>query len=287
VGIRDLLVFVDDSKDWLELLTLAGDLALRHGCRLTAAYAPHWSYDQLEERKSAEIGLASAADLAQLDRLVAASMDEDAETVRAELEGFGQRTGLPVCFRRLKDTASVTLPQEARCADLCILRHSLTKGADPTSYTLAEKLVFTTGGPVLSIPFNPPAGTLGRNIAVAWNSSRASARSLRDALPLIEAAEHVTVITINPDDYLTRPGVPPIERLLEHLKLHGAEAQLTYLDGVAASAIGETLQDKAREAGADLLVAGAFGQPRLWERLLGRATHDMLDQIKLPLLMSS
>jgi nucleotide-binding universal stress UspA family protein len=287
VGLRNLLVFIDDSNDWRTQLTLAGDLASRHGCRLTAACAPHWSQSQLAQRRTAEIGLASAADVEELDRRVEALMNAAMDAVCAELDAFGQRTGLPVHFRRLESPASVTLPQEARHADLCVLGQSLAKDADPASYTLAETLLFTSGGPVLSIPPDPPAVTLGRHVAVAWNSSRACARSLHDALPLIEAAERVTVITINPSDCLTRPGVPPIERLLEHLKLHGADAELAQLEGVAAGAIGDTLQAKACEVGADMLVAGAFGQPRLWERLLGRATHDLLDRMKLPLQMSS
>ena len=287
MGLRDLLVYIDDSKDWRAQLTLAGDLASRHGCRLTAACAPHWSQSQLEQRRTAEIGLASAADVDQLDRRAAASMNAAMDAVCAELDAFGRRTGLPAHFRRLESPASVTLPQEARHADLCVLCHSLAEDADPTNYTLAEKLLFTSGGPVLTIPPDPPAATLGRHVAVAWNSSRACARSLHDALPLIEAAERVTVITINPSDCLTRPGVPPIERLLEHLKLHGADAELSQLEGVAAGAVADTLQSKAREVGADLLVAGAFGQPRLWERLWGGATRDLLDRMKLPLQMSS
>ncbi len=287
MGLRDVLVFVDDSQDWRAQIALACDLASRHTCCLTAAYSPHWSRAQLAKHKAAEIGLASAQDIARLDREIVFSMNAAVDIVRAELEAYGQKAGLPVKFRRLDAPVSVTLPQEARCADLCILRHPLPDDAESTTYTLAEKLLFTAGGPILSIPPNQPSGTLGRNIVVAWNSSRASARSLHDAMPLIEAAERVTVITVNPSECLTRPGAPRIERLLEHLRLHGVEAELAMIEGVDPGAVAATLQAKANEVGADLLVAGAFGHVRLWERLLGRATHDLLDQIKLPLLMSS
>ncbi len=287
MGLRDLLVYIDDSKDWRTQLSLAGDLAARHACRLTAAYAPHWTTAELAERKAAEIGLASGDAVDRLDHRVTVAMNTAAEAVRSELEALGRAGDFPVQWRPLKAPASVTLPQEARYVDLCIVSHSQAEDADPTSYTLAEKLLFTSGRPVLSIPPTQSASPLGRHIAVAWNSSRASARSLHDALPLIEVAERVTVIMVNPDDYLTRPGVPPIERLQEHLRLHGVEAELARLAGVPAGAIGDTLQGKAREAGADMLVAGAFGQPRLWERLMGGATNDLLDRMKLPIQMSS
>lgn len=287
MGLRDLLVFIDNSVDWRAQLALAGDLAARHGCRLTAAYAPHWSEGQLAERRAAENGLISGAELDRLDLEASATMVEAAALVRAELEDLGTRTGLAVQWRPLEGPASISLPQEARCADLCILGHSQAAGADPTSYSLAEKLLFTTGRPVLSVPPNRVAATLGRHVAVAWNSSRASARSLNDALPLMGAAERVTVVVINPEDFLTRPGAPPIDRILEHLSRHGADAELEMIRGVPSGMIGDTLQTRALAIGADMLVAGAFGQPSLWERLMGGATRDLLDRTRLPLQMSS
>jgi nucleotide-binding universal stress UspA family protein len=38
--------------------------------------------------------------------------------------------------------------------------------------------------------------------------------------------------------------------------------------------------------GADLIVAGAFGHPRLWEKMLGGVTHDLLARMRLPIFMS-
>jgi nucleotide-binding universal stress UspA family protein len=46
------------------------------------------------------------------------------------------------------------------------------------------------------------------------------------------------------------------------------------------------LQAKAHDIGADILVAGAFGHPRLWEKLLGGVTRDLLDGMKFPIFTS-
>ena len=43
---------------------------------------------------------------------------------------------------------------------------------------------------------------------------------------------------------------------------------------------------KPWRAGADLLVAGAYGHPKLWEKMLGGTTRDLLACMRLPLLMS-
>ena len=43
---------------------------------------------------------------------------------------------------------------------------------------------------------------------------------------------------------------------------------------------------EARKLGADLIVAGAFGQPRLLEKLLGGVTRRLLARMSLPIVMS-
>jgi nucleotide-binding universal stress UspA family protein len=43
---------------------------------------------------------------------------------------------------------------------------------------------------------------------------------------------------------------------------------------------------EAHKVGADLIVAGAFGHPRLWEKLMGGVTCDLLAKMNLPVFMS-
>ena len=50
--------------------------------------------------------------------------------------------------------------------------------------------------------------------------------------------------------------------------------------------IGQALQDRALQGGADLLVMGAFGHSRLREFILGGATREVLDCPQLPVLLS-
>jgi len=162
------------------------------------------------------------------------------------------------------------------------------EGTDDNSvgYTFSEELLFVTGRPVLFIPPVPLGETLGRHIAVAWNSSRPAARAVNDAMPLIERAERTTVLTVNPAVFIDRRGALPLDQMVEHLKQHGASTDLVRLGNVPARSIADALQAKAREVGADLLVAGAFGHARLWEKLLGGVTRELLDRMNLPIFMS-
>jgi len=122
--------------------------------------------------------------------------------------------------------------------------------------------------------------------AEAWNSSRPAARAVSDALPLIERSERTTVLTANPAAFMQRHGALPADHMVEHLRRHGATTDLVMLDNVPAGSVADAPQDKARELGADLIVAGAFGHPKLWEKLLGGVTRNLLDRMSMPLLMS-
>jgi nucleotide-binding universal stress UspA family protein len=139
---------------------------------------------------------------------------------------------------------------------------------------------------VLFLPAQGSFETLGRHIVVAWNSSRAAARALNDAMPLIERAEQTTMLMINPAGFIDRHGGLPGEQMVEHLNSHGASADMVRIENVPAGSIAHALQAEARALHADLLVAGAFGHPTLWEKLLGGVTRDLLDRMTLPLLMS-
>jgi nucleotide-binding universal stress UspA family protein len=50
--------------------------------------------------------------------------------------------------------------------------------------------------------------------------------------------------------------------------------------------IAARLRAEAHALGADLIVAGAFGHPRLWEKMLGGVTHDLLAHMRQPVFMS-
>ena len=74
--------------------------------------------------------------------------------------------------------------------------------------------------------------------------------------------------------------------MVEHLKRHRAIVDAVGIENVARNDIGDRLQAEARAVGADLIVAGAFGHPRLWEKILGGVTHDLMARMRLPVFMS-
>ncbi|MHB8723149.1 MAG: universal stress protein [Steroidobacteraceae bacterium] len=284
MALRDLLVYVDQSEHAFERLRLAADLARRHQSRLTAIYVRELNPAQRHEQSIAELGQGSSAAMSRTNRRIRQSIDEAAERLRTGLAEVEREHGLEVEWRCLNGIASIIVPQHARFADLCIL--SQDGPATDTGYTFSEQLLFVTGRPVVFVPAHGSFGTLGRHVLVAWNSSRASTRAVNDALPLIERAEQVTVLAVNPAEFAERYGALPPEQMVEHLRRHGASAEGIWLNNIPPGSIADAVKAEAHKLGADLIVAGAFGHPRLWEKMMGGVTRDLLARMNLPIFMS-
>ena len=287
MALKDVLVYVDQAENALISLRLAADLAIRHGSRLTALYVREPNDAQLRWHRSAEAGLVSAKDLHELERSIERSMQAAAERLDSSLAALTRGHDIEARLQIVNGVAADLVPQYARYADLCIVGRELSEEPAAVNYTFSEQLLFVTGRPVLFVPPSAGLSALGRHIVVAWNSSRPATRSLNDALPLIERADKTTVMMVNPSGFVEPPRDPaPGERIVEHLRRHGAVVEAVRIEDVASGSIADTLQAKAREIGADLIVAGAFGHPRLWEKLLGGVTRDLLARMTLPILMS-
>jgi nucleotide-binding universal stress UspA family protein len=284
--LKDLLVYVDQTDNSLVRLRLAADLAIHHGSRLTALYMREWSGAQLDARKSAELGRVSAAGLHDLDQRIETSINAVADRLRSTLVALTRDHGLQAELRSIDGVASTIVPQYARYADLCILGRDEPEGLASINYTFSEQLLFVTGRPVLFIPPEGSFATLGRHIAVAWNSSRPAARSLNDAIPLIERAERTTVLMVNPSGFIDGHNAPPGEQMVEHLRRHGASVDAIRIETVPHGSIAGKLQAEAHALGA---AEHLFPQPRMAKSTgddhIG-VTHDLIARMSLPIFMS-
>lgn len=287
MALKDMLVWLDQSNRSFAHLRLAADLARRHGSGMTALYVREWNPDQLARRKTAELAGRPLADVEKLDHAVEASLDDSAVRAHAEVDRVAAEYGVATDWRMADGEASRVLPQYARYADLCVLDAEIPAASTSAGYRFSEEMLFVSGRPVLLVPQASRVATLGAHVAVAWNSSRASARALNDALPLLERSERTTVIAVNPEDFIGRHGSLPLPRLIGHLRRHGIAAHCVELAGVPAAAIADALQEQANIAGADLLVAGAHGHLWLRDMLLGSVTRDLIERLRLPVMMSS
>ena len=63
-------------------------------------------------------------------------------------------------------------------------------------------------------------------VLVAWNASREATRAVNDAMPLLAAAEEVTVLAIDPREGPNGHGEVPGADISLHLARHGVKATI-------------------------------------------------------------
>jgi nucleotide-binding universal stress UspA family protein len=144
-----------------------------------------------------------------------------------------------------------------------------------------ESGLFESGRPILLAPPSPPK-QIATNIMIHWNSSTEQARTTALAMPLIERAERVTLLTVAGGSAV--PG-PSSEQFLAHLLRNGiAVTPMTV--GLEGRNTGEAILAACQQVGCDLLVKGAYTQSRLRQMIFGGATRHILAHAALPVMMA-
>ena len=197
------------------------------------------------------------------------------------VEEAGTR-GVPIATSTRADGPAILgeqAGQHARYFDFALLGW---QAGNPTSRMSAEAVVFGSGRPTILMPETISIGRIDK-VAIAWDGSRVAARAVGDALPFLERASRIHVLTVVDEKPIKHDDIG--ERLVSSLRKRGLAAEWHAI-GAEDCPIGVTLQEHAVKAGAQLLVMGAYGHSRLREFVLGGATAGVMNDLRLPVLLS-
>jgi len=175
-------------------------------------------------------------------------------------------------YARLQDMTIVPLPEGGYLDQL-------------DSRWYLETALFEAGSPVLALPhgYRSQGAKAFGTVVVAWDNTRAAARALMDALPILRRAGSVRVVTVLNEKAL--PTEPPPSEILAHLAAHGVKAIHDQVDSGARSA-GTIIGQYVQQHSAGLLVMGGYGHSRLREIILGGTTEIMLTRPPVPVFMA-
>lgn len=285
MGLRDLLVHLDRAPHAHDRLRLAADLACRHAARLTALFVAEPSETETQQRSSAELGLASPAQIRQLSDQHRALLVKAERELRAELAHEQIERQLDARWLSVHGEGARAVLQQAQHADIAIVGDGRMSANASIGPGFPEHLLLASGRPVIRVPASE-VRTLGRRLALAWNGSDAAARAFHAALPLMDRADLTTLVTINPDELKEGPCASTRQQLVEQLRQRGVAVDTIESGPVRDDSIADALQEKAQALGCDLLIVGAFGHARLRERLLGGVTRRLLAGARLPLMLA-
>ena len=273
MDIRNILVSLDPLASPAPTLGLAISLAEKLGSKVSASAAARPWFEPI----GAEMGPAAVTlydeQRKQIDAALANLESSFLGSVPPDMRGR---------FHALIDEPTQHLIDRAMAADL-ILVGSTSIGTDrPQIRVDAGRVILAAGRPVL-IAAEGSTAMDSSPVLVAWKDTREARRAVADALPLLQLAKQVLVVSVNEDDYAAERE--SLSDLLTWLQWHGISARSDVLP--LKGSVVETLEVAALSVGADMVVAGGYGHARLQEWLFGGATYDLLRLPKLHRLLSN
>ena len=180
-------------------------------------------------------------------------------------------------------TVARVIMRHARTADLIIASQSVTDRKGSFDLDVPDRLALESGRPVLINPNTGPQQAIPKRIVVGWTDRREAARAVFDALPLLQRADKVTVVEVDPES--GHEVVETRTAICAALTRHGIVCEPETATSRHGNA-GDALLACCERAKADLLVMGCYGHSRLREFVLGGATRHLLTGMTLPVLMS-
>ncbi|PDT88138.1 universal stress protein UspA [Bradyrhizobium sp. Y36] len=172
------------------------------------------------------------------------------------------------------DQIAAVVAEHARFCDLTLLP---VKPHDSRTESIVEAFLFGSGRPLLLCPEHLADALSPKfeNVVIAWDHSARAARAIGDALPILQAAATIRVVTVADDktDAIVQSGTA----LVDHLREHGVHASFETAKG-RGSSIGKVLGNFVNSHDVDAIVMGAYHHSRLNEIVWGGVTKTVIGQ---------
>ena len=276
MGYKTILTQLPTSARAKQMLKVAVPLAQAQGAHLIGLH--------VIPRVPVTFGVVEAQIPADIIEQQTQSLEADAKATEAVFlqgtKGYEANSEWR-CSRIDSTNAAKEIVEQAYSADLVVVSQE-----DPDPFgmrsDIPSSVVFGSGRPVIILPRNG-AETLTdgviRRVTIAWNRSKEAARAVFDAMPVLQHAEQVTVMGIDP------PYATFGDELGATLARHGVPVEVKAVAREGRS-IGEAIAAEADANNADLIVMGCYGHSAFRESLFGGATYDVLEDMKRPVLMA-
>lgn len=285
MAFKEVLLHLDERRGHESRLRLAADLARRQQGHLVGLYG-------VEPLDLARFGAPAGSSYVEFEAVQAleARYREGARAAAARVEAAfrsaAERAGISAEWRMVEGEIAAVATLHARYADIAVLGQIDPDNVPAGSAArLPESVLLGSGRPVLLVPYAGRFEAVGETVLVAWNATREAARAVQDALPLLEQAEQVTVLAVNPAPGIGGEGDLPAADMAHYLARHGVKAEASYT--VAGDIdVSDLILSRAADLGSDLIVMGGYGHSRIREFVLGGVTRSLLQHMTVPVLLS-
>jgi nucleotide-binding universal stress UspA family protein len=201
----------------------------------------------------------------------------DLEVVPADVEDF-PTDRLSISWHEVEGKQANVIRSEVRFCDLIVVPQpdrAAALGMNTLQAALFDVRKLTAIAPHREIK------ETGRHVAIAWNGGPEAARAVNWSLPILAAAEKVSVLVANDKD----GGVTRSQCVRRYLRLHGIVSGVQTFER-GRREVGASILEKVKDIGGDMLVMGAFGTQKRSDLVLGGVTQYVLETADIPLLMA-
>lgn len=274
---RTVLVHADLSRHAPKRIRVASQLARVHDAHLIGVAVTGVSREVFPHGYQAAPG-----------SLEASYFDPLRDSAARALEQFGriaEETGVSHEARLVWDLASDALARLARFSDLVVVsQDDPSEALAETIGRIPEYVAFTSARPVLVVPCAPVAADAPQHILVAWNGSKEASSALQAAIPLLQRAARVSIVSFHSPDDADVQELHCRADLAAFLARHQVRAEILFfhrhVDG------GRALLAMLGQEGYDLLVMGCYGHSQFRELILGGVTRTILQDATVPVFMA-
>ncbi|MCC6775379.1 MAG: universal stress protein [Hyphomicrobiales bacterium] len=231
--------------------------------------------NQVAHNNSVDVSI-EQADKIKKDRVRALFVSRLGSYETHKTGGIGTKP-LSSSYQELHGAEPDLIAEHGRLSDLIIFSQAETIDHSWPSISIQAALRETTR-PVLLVQAG--VRSVGMCSAIAWNGSLEATRAVTLALPLLQRSKSTLVVTVGNYDF-----APSGDKLVEYLRWHGIEAtsMVTPVDSSSESA---TLLAACCDAGADLIILGAYTRYRTGRPTFGSMTFEMLTQNRISIFMA-
>ena len=252
------------------VLQAAVQMAAPFEAEVAAVYAPADVADLMPWMGDGFMGGVQVTAVETLNDAIAAGE----RTARAAFAALAYE---PKTFTALASPVWSALSMQGRLSDVVVFDDASAKGRGPLAGSFQQIVADEQRPTLVARPGLEPTGC----VAVAWDGGKEASRAARTALPLLQKAARVVILSAPAS---SARSFDPVD-LRDFLAARGVTAEIKILTENGEPAA--LLLAAAKALGAQLLVTGAFGHPRLQEFIFGGATRHFLTAAGAPSLFLS
>jgi nucleotide-binding universal stress UspA family protein len=275
---KNILVHLKTNEEWSPHIDYGFGIASHFAARIVGMAI----FDDIAFlRKYARFGRERMVQRAVEDQV--ADNEKVSAALKTRFAAAARERGLFHDFVAAEGQLLRTLPWAARLHDLTILEQPDPE-KDEEGHEAAEETALSSGRPLIIVPQSSSLVPMPEVLLLAWNGSREAAAALQGALPFLATARRVTVLVGRRGDQ-SLPTTLPQLNIEASIRAHVKEVSIERVSS-SNDTIGPEILARADRVGAELIIMGAYGRPRLSELLLGGATRHVFRNARRPVLMN-